>query len=162
MSTIEEDFKPFISAQADCQIISSRIFDHSSELLFSAWTNPERLKKWWGPNGFTNTFNEFDLREGGYWRFIMHGPDGTDYPNESRFVKIVAPKLMVFDHLSAPVFRIVATFEELAEKKTRLIFRMIFENPETCASVKVYAVDKNEENFDRLEAELQRDDFFYV
>ncbi len=157
-----ETAQTFITKPANHQIISSRIFNHTPELIFEAWTNPERLKNWWGPNGFTNTFNEFDLREGGYWRFIMHGPDGTDFPNESRFVKITAPELIVFDHICPPIFRIVATFEELEEKKTLLTFRMIFDNVETCNQVKLYAVDKNEENFDRLEAELQRDDFLYT
>lgn len=157
-----ETAKAFISVSDDCQIISSRLFNHSRELLFSAWTDPERLKNWWGPKGFTNTFFEFDLREGGLWRFTMHGPDGTDYPNESRFVKIIHPELIVFDHICAPEFRIVATFEEKTTHQTLLTFRMIFDTPQACERVKIYAVDKNEENFDRLETELQRDDFLYT
>lgn len=157
-----ETAQTFISAPENRQIISSRLFNHSRELVFSAWTDPERLKNWWGPKDFTNTFDEFDFREGGYWRFVMHGPDGTDYPNESLFVKIVSPELIVFDHICAPEFRIVATFEEKAPQQTLLTFRMIFDTPQACERVKIYAVDKNEENFDRLERELQRDDFLYT
>ena len=146
----------------ECEVVSARTFMHRRELIFEAWTNPERLKNWWGPNGFTNTFYEFDLRPGGKWSFTMHGPDGTNYPNESVFVKIEAPELLVFDHLSQPQFQVVATFTELQEAKTRVTFRMIFKSAEQCNALRSFVQEKNEENFDRLEAELQRDDFLYT
>ena len=146
----------------ECEVVTTRIFGHRRELIFEAWTNPERLKNWWGPNGFTNTFYEFDLRPGGKWSFTMHGPDGTNYPNESVFVKIEAPELLVFDHLSQPQFQVVATFTELQEAKTRVTFRMIFKSAEQCNALRSFVQEKNEENFDRLEAELQRDDFLYT
>lgn len=147
---------------ANCEVISMRIFEHRRELIFEAWTNPDRLKNWWGPNGFANTFHEFDLRPGGMWRFTMHAPDGINYPNESIFVKIEAPELLMFDHLSEPQFRVVATFDELRETTTRVTFRMIFKAPEQYSALRTFVQEKNEENFDRLEAELQRDDFFYT
>ncbi|MGB5026600.1 MAG: SRPBCC domain-containing protein, partial [Saprospiraceae bacterium] len=64
-----------ITTTPDCEIVSSRIFSAHRELVFRAWSEPNHLKNWWGPAGFTNTFNEFDFRVGGKWRFIMHGPD---------------------------------------------------------------------------------------
>lgn len=146
----------------DCEIVSVRIFQHSRDLIFSAWTDPERLKNWWGPNGFTNTFHEFDLRPGGKWSFTMHGPDGTNYPNESVFLKIEAPEVIIFDHLSQPQFQIAATFDKLQETKTRLTFRMIFKSSDQCNALRSFVQIKNEENFDRLEMELQRDDFLYT
>ncbi|MBL7969689.1 MAG: SRPBCC family protein [Prolixibacteraceae bacterium] len=157
-----ETKSPNLSAPADNMVITTRIFSHSRQLVFEAWTNPERLKNWWGPNGFTNTFYEFDLRPGGMWRFTMHGPDGTNYPNESIFVQIDVPELIIFDHLSQPQFQIVATFEELQETKTRLTFRMIFKSADQYNALRSFVQEKNEENFDRLEIELQRDDFFYT
>ena len=63
------------SVSPDCEIVSIRNFTYSREQVFNAWTDPNRLKNWWGPKGFTNTFHEFDLRPGGKWSFIMHGPD---------------------------------------------------------------------------------------
>jgi len=150
------------SASPDCVIVSIRNFAYSRELVFNAWTDPNRLKNWWGPKGFTNTFHEFDLRPGGKWSFIMHGPDGVNYPNESIFVAIIEPELIVLNHITNPKFQIVATFEELVEDNTKVTFRMIFETPELCSQVKFYAVEKNEENFDRLEAELRKNDFLYV
>lgn len=151
-----------IPSSPDCEIVSTRIFNHSRNLVFNAWTDPDHLKNWWGPQGFTNTFHEFDLRPGGKWSFTMHGPDGINYPNEIIFVEIEEPKRLVWDHQSSPEFQSVALFEEPSENKTKVTFKMIFRTPEACARVKIYAVDKNEENFDRLETELQRDDFIYT
>ena len=92
---------------------------------------------------------------GGVWRFVMHGPDGVDYKNKSVFVEIVEPERIVFQHESGPRFQVTATFAEQAGR-TRLTFEMLFETAAACASVKRYAVDANEQNFDRLEAELAR------
>lgn len=150
------------ASSPDREVVTVRTFEHRQKLIFEAWTNPDRLKNWWGSNGFTNTFHEFDLRPGGMWRFTMHEPDGTNYPNESIFVRIEAPELIIFDHLSQPQFQIVATFDELQETKTRLTFRMIFKSAEQCNALRSFVQGKNEENFDRLELELQRDDFFYT
>src|SRR5215210_6810903 len=97
---------------ADAQeIISRRIIDAPRELVFRAFSEPAHLAQWWGPKGFRNTFHEFDLRPGGYWRFIMHGPDGTDYRNECVFIEIVKPERIVFRHLK-PVheFQMTLTF----------------------------------------------------
>jgi uncharacterized protein YndB with AHSA1/START domain len=62
-------------------IIATRVFDAPRELVFALWTDPEHLAQWWGPNGFTTTTHTFDMRPGGAWRFVMHGPDGRDYQN---------------------------------------------------------------------------------
>ncbi len=144
------------AATAECEIVSTRLFDFPSELVFKAWTDPEHLARWWGPKGFTNTFHEFDLRPGGLWRFTMHGSKGTDFHNESVFVEIAKPERIVFDHLK-PMhkFRVTATFAEEAGK-TKLTFCMLFATAAECDQVKKYAAEANEENFDRLESELAR------
>ncbi|GEO05639.1 activator of HSP90 ATPase [Adhaeribacter aerolatus] len=143
-----------ISTTPDCEIVSSRIFNASRELVFAAWTDPNHLKNWWGPAGFTNTFNEFDLRPGGRWRFIMHGPDKGNYLNDCEFIKIEKPALIAWKRHSKPLFQVVATFEEVSGDKTKIIFKMLFNSAEECRKVKAFAVDKNEENFDKLENEL--------
>lgn len=63
------------TSDPDKEIVASRTVNASQELAFRAWTEPEHLKNWWGPAGFTNTFHEFDLRVGGKWTFTMHGPE---------------------------------------------------------------------------------------
>lgn len=157
-----ETYDTSINAAPERTVVSVRTFEHRRELIYEAWTHPERLKNWWGPNGFTNTFYEFDLRPGGKWSFTMHGPDGRDYPNESVFVKIEEPVLLIFDHLSQPQFQVVAIFDELQETRTRVTFMMIFKSADQYHALRTFIQEKNEENFDRLEAELQRDDFFYT
>lgn len=142
---------------SDRQIISSRIFDHPREVVFGAFTDPEKLAQWWGPKGFTNTFDEFDFRPGGFWRFTMHGPDGKDYINESQFEKIIEPELIVFIHLrTMHWFKMTMTFEEIEGNKTRLTWRQEFETAEECEKVRVYAAPANQENFDKLAALLTR------
>ena len=92
----------------------------------------------------------------------MYGPDGVNYPNESIFVEITKPERIILNHITNPKFQIVATFETILEDHTKVTFRMIFDTPELCSHVKTYAVEKNEENFDRLEAELRKDEFLYI
>jgi uncharacterized protein YndB with AHSA1/START domain len=140
----------------DCEIVSSRIIDFPIGLVFAAWSDPDHLKNWWGPKGFTNTFEEFDFRVGGRWKFTMHGPDKGNYQNECEFIKIEEPTLIAWKRYSKPLFKIVATFEELSANATKIIFRMVFDTPKESDKLRPFVVDKNEENFDRLEAELAK------
>jgi uncharacterized protein YndB with AHSA1/START domain len=140
----------------DCEIVSTRILNFPVELVFNAWSDPGHLKNWWGPKGFTNTFEEFDFRVGGRWKFVMHGPDKGNYQNECEFVKIEKPTLIAWKRYSKPLFKIVATFEELSSNSTKLVFRMVFDTAEESNKLRPFVVDKNEENFDRLEAELAK------
>lgn len=141
---------------SDCEIVTSRIVNVSINLAFLAWTDPNHLKNWWGPVGFTNTFNEFDLRPGGKWSFIMHGPEKGNYHNECEFIKIDNPNLIAWKRISKPLFQVLVTFEEISIGQTKIIFKMIFETVEECNKLKPYVVDKNEENFDKLEVELTK------
>lgn len=139
----------------DRQIITSRVFNSSGETVFSAWTNPGLLSQWWGPKGFTNTFHEFDLKPGGNWRYTQHGPKGGNYLNQSIFLEIKKPERIVLQHVSPPQFQLTARFEKLDENSTRLIFEQLFDTTEDYNKVKVFAVDANEENMDRLEELLK-------
>jgi len=143
-----------LSVPSDCEIVSSRIVDAPIELVFTAWTVPIHLEKWWGPAGFTNTFKEFDLRPGGKWSFVMHGPDKGNYENECVFIKIEKPFLIAWYRLSKPLFQVVAAFEKISTGRTKIVFKMLFETSEECSKIKAFAPEKNEENFDRLETEL--------
>jgi uncharacterized protein YndB with AHSA1/START domain len=142
------------SSTPDCEIVSTRIFNFHRELVFKAWSNPEHLQKWWGPAGFTNTFQEFDFQIGGKWRFVMHGPDKGNYKNECEFLKIESPSLIAWKRHTQPYFKVLVTFDEINEFQTKIVFKMLFETAEECNKVKRFVVDKNEENFDKLENEL--------
>lgn len=144
----------FFPSTPGCEIVSSRIVNASIDMVYAAWAEPEHLKNWWGPAGFTNTFQEFDLRPGGKWKFIMHGPGKGNYKNDCEFIKIDKPHLIAWKRHSKPIFQVVATFEEVSANNTKVLFRQIFNTEAECMKVKPYVVDKNEENFDRLEMEL--------
>jgi uncharacterized protein YndB with AHSA1/START domain len=137
------------------QIITTRVFDAPKETVFLAWTDPGLLAQWWGPKGFTDSFYEFDLRTGGNRKFTMNGPDVGNYPNESLFIEIKEPERIVLNHVSKPHFQLTASFEEVDKNKTKLVFRQLFNTVEKYKKAKVFAVDTNEENMDRLEAVLK-------
>lgn len=149
--------KPAIeSATPDNEIVSSRIIEQPIEKVFEAWSNPEHLKNWWGPAGFTNTFHEFDLRPGGKWIFTMHGPEKGHYENSVEFVRVEPPTLITWRRHSQPFFDMEIHLEIISPTQTQVIFRMIFPSARDCEKVKNFIPDKNEENFDRLEEELKR------
>jgi len=143
------------AALAAREIVSSRHYNLPRETVFAAFTDPQRLARWWGPAGFRNTFEVFELRPGGHWRFTMHGPDGTDYANHSVFHTVEAPARIVLEHQTAPHFEMHITLSSEAGG-TRLGWRMRFDDAATRDSVARYAVPANEQNFDRLQAELTR------
>jgi uncharacterized protein YndB with AHSA1/START domain len=121
---------PAASTEDARSIVTTRVFDAPRELVFAAWSDPEHLAQWWGPNGFTTTTHAFDMRPGGVWRFVMHGPDGRDYQNRITYEEIVKPERLVYSHGGAedvePVqFRVTVTFEDLGGK-TRLTMRAVF------------------------------------
>lgn len=140
----------------ECEIVTTRVFNFPSQLVFRAWTEPDHLKNWWGPEGFTNTFNLFDLRVGGRWSFVMHGPDRGNFRNECTFVAIQEPELLVWDRQSKPIFQVEVVFEEIAENKTKVTFKQKFKTPEECAKLRKYVPEKNEENMDKLDNELRK------
>ncbi len=108
-------------------IIGMREFDAPRDLVFDAWTDPKHLAQWWGPDGFTTTTMSFDLRPGGVWRFVMHGPDGRDYQNRITFEQVIRPERIVYRHgggddVEPVVFRQTVIFEDLGGR-TRMTWR---------------------------------------
>jgi uncharacterized protein YndB with AHSA1/START domain len=147
--------KTVSDSTVDRELATSRVIDAPRERVFRAFSDPTHLAQWWGPKGFTNTFHEFDLRPGGTWRFVMHGPDGGNYPNESVFQEVVEPERVVFQHVSAPHFEMTITFAEEAGK-TRVGWRQLFNSADERERIARFAVDANEQNLDRLKAHLAK------
>jgi uncharacterized protein YndB with AHSA1/START domain len=121
-----------IEDTSDREIIISRVVNARRELVWDAMTRPEHVMKWWGPNGFTTTIEEMDVRVGGRWKHIMHGPDGTDYPNESVFTEVVRPERIVYAHSggrkggSIISKDFVWLFEEIGKGKTRVTIHQTY------------------------------------
>lgn len=143
-----------MNSNADFEIYSSRILNASLEKVYEAFANPLHLQKWWGPEGFTNTFHEFDLRPEGKWILTMHGPEKGNYENSSVFKSVVPNKLISWTRVSQPYFDMEVEFERIDESKSKISFRMNFKTVEECLKMKSFVLPKNEENFDRLEREL--------
>ena len=118
------------------------------------WTNPDHIKNWWGPNGFTNTIHQMDFKEGGEWKLTMHGPDGTNYPNRSIFKEIVPFKKIVFEHFN-PNFITTVLFESKGDA-TLINWTLLFDTAEMRETVvKAHKADEGQkQNIERLEKYL--------
>ena len=138
---------------SDHEILSVRTFAAPPDAVYGAFADPTRLAQWWGPAGFTNTVEAFELRAGGAFRIVMRGPDGAEYDNEKRFVAVQPGGLVVFDHLQ-PVhtFRMTMRFEP-AGTGTKLTWHMRFTRP-LAPDMRAFLAGANEQNFDRLQAHL--------
>ena len=136
-------------------------FNHSRDIpatpaqVFAAISTPERLARWWGPNGFTNTFSDFDFKTGGKWSLVMHGPDGANYPNDNVFGEIIPNQKVVVEHPMQPVFRLTI---ELAPSSTGTLvtWAQTFESDDVARQIEHIVVPANDENLQRLQAEVLR------
>lgn len=66
-----------VTTPTDREIVLTRVFDAPAHLVYKAFIDPELLKRWFGPHGWSLTVCEVDLRVGGAWRYVLKGPDGT-------------------------------------------------------------------------------------
>jgi len=131
---------------------NAREIPASVEQVFAAISHPERLARWWGPAGFTNTFNVCEFKQGGRWSFIMHGPHGN-YPNESVFAEIESPRKVVVQHVAEPRFRLTITLAPSAAG-TVVSWSQAFESSEVASRMEPIVVPANEQNLDRLAKEV--------
>jgi uncharacterized protein YndB with AHSA1/START domain len=138
---------------ADREIRISKVLSAPVELVWEVWIDPDHLKNWWGPDGFTNTISRMDFWPGGEWEFVMHGPDGTNYKNRSIFREIVKHEKIVYEHASAPKFLTTITFEPQGDK-TKIDWHMVFETREQyIQTVKTFKADEGlKQNVARMEA----------
>jgi uncharacterized protein YndB with AHSA1/START domain len=147
---------PEARSTADREFVHSRLIDAPPERVFQAFADPGRLARWWGPDGFSSTFETFDFKPGGQWRFVIHGPDGTDYPNENRFVEVAPARRVVVEHVSKDhhfVLTITLTGEG---DKTHVGWRQVFDTAEHRDRIAPIVTGANEQNLSRLAAEVQR------
>lgn len=135
----------------DQVVLSARIITAPINVVYDFFANPALLKTWWGPEGFTNTIHEFDLKPGGRWILTMHGPEKGNYENSSMFTQVVPNQLVAWTRLSQPLFDMEISFEEIENSRTRISFKMIFATAEECEKMRKFVEPKNEENFDRLQ-----------
>jgi uncharacterized protein YndB with AHSA1/START domain len=151
-----------VESTADREIVMTRVFDAPRELVWQAMTDAKHVVHWWGPRGFSTTIEEMDVRPGGTWKHVMHGPDGADYPNKSIFKEVVKPERIVYSHgggrKGKPGANFVATwtFEAVENGKTRLTMRSVFPSAaDRDLIVKEYgAIEGAKQTFERLAEHL--------
>jgi uncharacterized protein YndB with AHSA1/START domain len=146
-----------MSATADREIVISRVIDAPRELVFEAFTEVRHLSQWWGPAGFTTTTRAFEFRVGGEWVFVMHGPDGTDYPEWISWTEIAPPERIALLHGESRddpnAFESVLTFTPDGAA-TRLEMRTVFRTKELRdeAIEKYHAIEGGQQTLSNLAA----------
>ena len=128
---------------------TSREIAASPEVIFNAFRDPEALAKWWGPKGFTNTFNVFQFQNGGKWSFVMHGPDGKSYSNENEFIELISASKVVIRHVSEPRFTLTVTLTPTGNGST-VSWVQEFESEQVAKNIAHIVEPSNEQNLDRL------------
>ncbi|HKW36660.1 MAG TPA: SRPBCC domain-containing protein [Burkholderiales bacterium] len=146
----------------DREMAATRVLDAPRELVWKVWTDPAHIAKWWGPNGFTTTTHSMELRPGGVWRYVMHGPDGRDYQNKVTYIEVAEPERLVYtlgggEDVEPVNHHVTVTFQDLGGK-TRIDMRMVFASAEVRAHVvETYgAFEGLKQHLSRLEAHLAK------
>jgi uncharacterized protein YndB with AHSA1/START domain len=131
-----------------------RTFNAPRERVWEAWTDPEQVGAWWGPDGFTITTNEIDVQPGGSWRFVMIGPEGEEYQNRIAYDEIVVPERLAYTHGSPndpEQFQVTVVFDEEDSGTTELTMEMGFPSSSKLdEDVEFGAVEGAKETLDSL------------
>jgi uncharacterized protein YndB with AHSA1/START domain len=139
------------------ELFITRKINAPVELVWEAWTKPEHIAQWWGPDGFTNTITKMEVRKGGVWELVMHGPDGTDYDNRSIFREVVPFKKIVYEHISPPHIIATILFEKQGNQ-TMISWHMVFDSREDFIEVvKTHKADVGlKQNVEKMVLYLER------
>lgn len=141
------------------ELTLTRVYDAPVKAVWDAWTDPAKAALWWGPRGFTITTHSKDLRPGGHWKYTMHGPDGVNYENTTKYLDVEEYSKLVYDHggndETKPLFRVTVTFAE-SKGKTTMEMTMAFDSAEAAQqSRKFIRKAGGESTWDRLAEYLE-------
>ena len=136
------------------ELVLSRTYDAPRRLVWQAWTQAEHMAQWWGPDGFTTTITEMQVRPGGVWRFVMHAPNGTDYQNLVEYTEVVEPERLVYNQGDGENrgrdFHVTVTFTE-EDGRTTVTSRMLLQTVEQRQeAIGFGAVELGKQTFARL------------
>lgn len=144
----------------DREIVLSRVIAAPRARVFQAFTDPNQISRWFGPEGFKTETVEIDIREGGRWRFVYTGPDGTVYTNRMVYLRVDAPRLLEKEHGSdmdddPARFHVTITFDEQSDGKCVLTMRQLHPTKEQRAAVIGFgAVEFGYQTLDKLARHL--------
>ena len=140
----------------DRRFVHSRLIDATPAQVFAAFSQPERLARWWGPEGFSSTFEVFEFRPGGSWKFVMHGPDGASYPNENVFRSVDPPDRVEVEHMSEDHHFLLSITFVRDGGRTRVGWQQTFDTAEHRLAIAQWVEPANEQNLERLAREVAR------
>lgn len=116
------------------ELVITRIFDMPRSLVFQAWTEPDRVARWWGPQGFTTLYCKMDVRPGGAFRVCMRSPSGAEHWKQGVYREVVEPERLVFtfaweDPEGKPGHETVVTvtFADHGDKTELTLHQAVFE-----------------------------------
>jgi uncharacterized protein YndB with AHSA1/START domain len=148
---------------ASRQIVTTRTINAPCELVYKVWTDIDHVDKWWGPDGFSNETKKMDVRPGGEWEYIMHGPNNTDYPNHVAYKVVIPNERLEYVHGAfagdPDAFNMLVTFEAQGDK-TLLTMRHTFKTVEYLKMVvEQYGANEGaKQTLDKMEAYLAAED----
>lgn len=148
---------PNFTSNPAATFTSQQLLSATPGQVFAAFQQADMLAKWWGPDGFTSTFQHFDFSPGEQWVFVMHGPDGKDYHNEMIFREIVPGRRIVVEHTVQPHFLLTVSLAPEGDG-TLITWQQEFESPEMAERLRGICVPANKQVLDRLQAMLQGTD----
>jgi uncharacterized protein YndB with AHSA1/START domain len=146
-----------LAAPNEPTIVVRRTVDAPRALVWEVWTDPKHIVQWWGPNGFTNTIQSMAVKPGGVWRFVMHGPDGTDFDNRIVYHEVVKPERLVYEHrgednseVDPHRFHVTVLFTEKGNQ-TEIVMCSTFPSVEARNAVmKFNAVEGGKQTLDKM------------
>ena len=120
--------------QRERELVITRVFDAPRHLVFHAWTEPGRVARWWGPQGFVTTYCDMDIRPGGAFRVCMRSPEGTEYWKQGVYREVLEPERLAFtfaweDAEGKPTHQtlVTVTFAEQGMKTKLTLHQALFE-----------------------------------
>lgn len=143
------------------ELYLTRIYDAPVKTVWEAWTDLKQVAQWWGPRGFTLTTHSKDLRSGGNWNYTMHGPDGTNYENRTKYLEVEKYQRLVYDHgandSQPALFRVTVDFSEIEKNKTKMEMTMSLATAEAATEIKKFIKQANgNTTWDRLDEYLEK------
>jgi uncharacterized protein YndB with AHSA1/START domain len=134
---------------------TSRTLPHSPAAIYAAFASPNVLASWWGPDGFSNSFEIFEFKPGGHWKFVMQSADGKNYANESVFTTLEPASKVIIEHIAHPHYTLTVRLTEV-DGGTCISWEQVFKDCKTAQGLRHIVEPANEQNLDRLANALAR------
>jgi uncharacterized protein YndB with AHSA1/START domain len=145
----------------DRELVFTRLYDAPRELVYEAWTKPEHIERWWGPNGFATFIYQMEVKPGGEWKLVMRAPDGKAYNNRLVFVEVAPNEKLVYkqapdENSEQASFEVTVTFAPRGPSQTEVTMRMLFASAEERERVEntYHAIEGARESTQRLAQHL--------